>query len=95
MSTNVKDNRAKGLVIKITKYAKVCKQVYSEMIQNTREKYTCEKKWCSQGVRKADENWKDNYVIPFKVTTENKLCSFQYHVLRRSLVTTSPCICVK
>ena len=38
----VAENRAKAVVSKITKYVKVCKQVYSELIQKTRERAKCE-----------------------------------------------------
>jgi len=81
------DNKTSGLIKKITKCSKVCKLVYSELIQNTQQNDNCIDKWCSYGVCNENEDWKSIYCIPFKVTTENKLRSFQYQILRRSLVT--------
>jgi len=84
---DVVDNPGKNLIIKITKNKKVCRQVYSDLIQKQRVRDKCEEKWYAQAVCNTEEDWKNLYSIPFNVTIESRLRSFQYQILKRSLVT--------
>jgi len=67
---------------------KVCKYVYSEMQYTKTLHSNSENKWSNiLGTELSETECKNMYKIPIAVTTANKLRSFQYQILKRSLVT--------
>jgi len=71
--------------LKMTK--KVCKLVYACMIKHMKCVNLSLDKWQKLGIEASHEEWKQIYRIPFRATTEVKLQSFQYQILKRCLVT--------
>ena len=57
------------------------------MVQNVKYTNNSEEKWSNTGILVADNEWEHIYMTPFKVTIQSKLQSFQYQILKRSLVT--------
>ena len=80
------NGRVKQLINKIIN-TKVCKYVYSDILQNVKYASNSQAKWTELGFKIDNDEWKDIYRLPVKVTTESKLQSFQYQVVKRSLVT--------
>lgn len=86
--TNMENNgRVKKFIDQIRMSTKVCKYIYSDMIQNVKYVSKNEEKWAVQGINIEADEWKCIYKMPFKVTMECKLQSFQYQIAKRSLVT--------
>jgi hypothetical protein len=81
------ESKMKLCVAKISKTKKVCKMVYSNMMEEFECPSTNELKWQNIGMNINQEEWKDLYKIPFIVTIETKLQSFQYQIIKRCLVT--------
>ncbi len=81
------ENKIKLAMEKIRKTRKVCKMVYSNMMQQYKCEATNESKWHNIGVKINQEEWKMIYKIPFNVTIETKLQGFQYQIIKRCLVT--------
>jgi len=87
MNTCIPSNKVKEGIEKLSKTVKVCKSVYSFMIQNIKCYQVCKQKWGDIGIMVEDEEWKKLYNLPYISTMEAKLQSFQYQIMKRSLVT--------
>lgn len=74
-------------VDKLRKTAKVCKYVYSDMLQNVKYVNTSQEKWSKSGISISEDEWESIYKIPTSVTVQSKLQSFQYQILKRCIVT--------
>ena len=77
----------KDCVEKTLKAKKVCKYVYSLMVQKLDCLSTNKIKWSNIGINMSEDEWKKCYKIPKIASMEYKIQSFQYQILKRSLVT--------
>jgi len=84
-------NLGKGKIMecieKITQVKKVCKYIYSIMASEDTMLNNNEIKWSKLGFTIEQDEWKKYYNLPYIATIESKLRSFQYHILKRSLIT--------
>jgi hypothetical protein len=80
-------SEVKRNVDKLRETVKVCKYVYSILLQNVKYVNTGHDKWSGCGISIAEDEWERIYKIPTNVTEQSKLQSFQYQILKRCTVT--------
>jgi hypothetical protein len=86
-TTNIGQGKVIEKINKITKSVKVCKYVYSKLTKTCSTLNRNEEKWNERGLNIEKNDWNKYYQLPYITTIESKLRSFQYHILKRSLVT--------
>ena len=84
---NLGNGKVMECIEKITNVEKVCKYVYSLMASEETIVNSNENKWRKLGFIIEQDEWNTYYNLPYMATIESKLRSFQYHILKRSLIT--------